>query len=65
MYPYCEKIKQQINQIASGDIGYLPKSIEAVLKFLDKVADDESLPEKMRNEAAYVAANLVLSDHED
>jgi len=65
MIQYSEKTKKLINQIGSGDAAYVSKAITCAIKTLDKIAADESLPEKMRGEAAYAAANLVLSDYND
>lgn len=57
--------KQVVNQIASGDIGYVAKSIHCAITTLDEIANDSSLPQAVRNKAAFAAANLHLSDHED
>lgn len=65
MYPYSEKTKQLINQIGSGDAAYVPKAINCAINALDAIAANESLPEDIRKNAAYAAANLVLSDHND
>ena len=65
MYPYSEKTKNLINQIGSGDVGYIPKAITCAINNLDLIAADESLPEDVRNKAAFAAANLVLSDYND
>ena len=65
MLQYSEKTKRLINQIGSGDAAYVPKAITCAIKTLDKIAADESLPENIRGEAAYAAANLVLSDYKD
>ena len=65
MYPYSEKTKSFINQIGSGDAAYVPKAITCAIKYLDKIAANEALPQDVREEAAYAAANLVLSDYND
>ncbi|MFT6987332.1 MAG: hypothetical protein ACJAT7_003186 [Psychromonas sp.] len=65
MLQYSEKTKKLINQIGSGDAAYIPKAITCAIKTLDKIAVDENLPENIRNEAAFAAANLVLSDYND
>ena len=65
MYPYSEKTKNLINQIGSGDAGYIPKAITCAITNLDKIAANEELPEDVRNQAAFAAANLVLSDYND
>ncbi|MFQ3231093.1 YaeP family protein [Reinekea sp.] len=65
MYPYSEKTKSFINQIGSGDVGYIAQAISCAIKALDDIAANESLPEDVRSNAAFAAANLVLSDHKD
>ena len=65
MNPYCDKTKQLIDQIASGDTGYIGKAITCAITNLDKIAANETLPEEVRNHAAFAAANLVLSDYND
>lgn len=65
MLQYSEKTKKLINQIGSGDAAYVPKAITCAIKTLDKIAADETIPENIRVEAAYAAANLVLSDYKD
>jgi len=65
MYPYCEKTKKRINLIGSGDAAYIPKAITCAIKTLDKIANDETLSEETREDAAFAAANLVLSDFDD
>lgn len=65
MYPYSEKTKKLINQIGSGEAGYVPKAITCAINNLDKIAANEELPEEVRNQAAFAAANLVLSDYND
>lgn len=65
MYPYSEKTKQIINQIGSGDAAYVPKAITCAINTLDAIASDETLSDKVRKNAAYAAANLILSDYND
>ena len=65
MYPYCDKTKNMINLIGSGDAAYVPKAITCAIKTLDKIAANEALDEETRKEAAFAAANLVLSDYND
>lgn len=59
------KTRETISQIASGDIGYISKAVTCAIKTLDEIVRDESLPEAVRNKAAFAAANLHLSDHQD
>ncbi|HEY5716257.1 MAG TPA: YaeP family protein [Psychromonas sp.] len=65
MYNYSEQTKKLINQIGSGDAAYVPKAITCALKTLDRIAANEDLPKNVRDEAAYAAANLELSDYND
>lgn len=65
MYPYSDKTKQLINLIASGDAAYIPKAITCAVKALDAIAANEELPSQVREDAAFAAANLVLSDYND
>lgn len=65
MYPYSDKTKNIINLIGSGDAAYVPKAITCAIKTLDAIAADETLDSKTREDAAFAAANLVLSDFSD
>ncbi len=65
MFQYSDKTKNFINLIGSGDAAYVPKAITCAIKTLDAMAADESLPESTRKNAAFAAANLVLSDYND
>lgn len=65
MYPYCDKTKTVINLIGSGDAAYVPKAITCAINTLDAIAANESLDTKIREDAAFAAANLVLSDYDD
>lgn len=65
MYQYSEKTKKLINLIGSGDAAYVPKAITCAIKTLDQIAANEDLPENVREDAAYAAANLSLSDYND
>ncbi|PKF60595.1 hypothetical protein CW745_13770 [Psychromonas sp. psych-6C06] len=65
MYPYCDKTKNIINLIGSGDAAYVPKAITCALKTLDAIAANEELDNKIREDAAFAAANLALSDYND
>ena len=65
MYPYSDKTKKIINLIGSGDAAYVPKAITCAINVLDAIAADETIDEKTREEAAFAAANLVLSDYND
>jgi hypothetical protein len=65
MFQYSEKTRKLINLIGSGDAAYVPKAITCALNTLDQIAGNEKLPESVREDAAYAAANLSLSDFND
>lgn len=65
VFDCCERIRELYSLIGSGDQGYIPEAINCALKALNDVAADESLPEAIREKAAFAAANLFISDFED
>nr|WP_196805522.1 YaeP family protein [Moritella marina] len=65
MYQCCDKVRELYSLIGSGDQGYIPKAIGCAIKALNDVASNESLPDDVRDNAAFAAANLLISDFED
>ncbi|MCC4799295.1 YaeP family protein [Enterovibrio norvegicus] len=65
VYDCCTLVRQRYAEIGSGEQGYIPKAIHCAIKTLNSIASDDSLPEETRDQAAFAAANLLISDHED
>ncbi|SKA50111.1 YaeP family protein [Enterovibrio nigricans] len=65
VYDCCALIRQRYAEIGSGDQGYIPKAITCAIKTLNTIASDETVGQELREQAAFAAANLLISDHED
>ncbi len=65
IYDCCTLVKQLYADIGGGDQAYIPKAIECAIRALNNVAKDENLPKAQREQAAFAAANLLISDFED
>ena len=65
IYDCCDLVRSLYAQIGSGDQGYIPAAISCALTALNDIAADETLPKEAREKAAFAAANLLISDHED
>ena len=53
------------SHIVSKDQGYIPTAIKCAIKTLNDIATNTELPLEVRERAAFAAANLLISDHED
>ncbi|WNJ97001.1 YaeP family protein [Vibrio ruber] len=65
VYDCCDLVRERYAQIGSGDQAYVPQAISCALRALNTIASDESLPQEIREQAAFAAANLFISDFED
>lgn len=65
VYECCELIRMTYAQIGGGELGYIPNAIHCAVKAFNDIAANEALPQDVRERAAFAAANLLMSDHED
>ncbi len=65
IYDCCTLVRQHYAEIGSGDQAYIPQAIACAIRALDNIAKDENLTKAQRSQAAFAAANLLISDFED
>ncbi|MBD1559563.1 YaeP family protein [Vibrio sp. S9_S30] len=65
VFDCCELIRQMYAQIGSGDQAYVPSAIACSIRTFNDIASNATLPDEVREKAAFAAANLLISDFED
>ncbi|MGL5335402.1 MAG: YaeP family protein, partial [Enterovibrio sp.] len=65
VFECCELVRQFYAEIGGGEQGFVPQAINCAIATLDTIADDQSIPLALRKQAAFAAANLLISDHQD
>ncbi|MGL4827179.1 MAG: YaeP family protein [Vibrionaceae bacterium] len=65
VFECSELVRQFYAEIGGGEQGFIPKAITCAITTLDAIADDQSIPLALRKQAAFAAANLLISDYQD